>query len=47
MYLDPNSGSILVQAIVGGVVGLGAVLKLYWGKIRSFGRRADADVRPE
>jgi hypothetical protein len=39
MYLDPSSGSILVQAVIGGVVGLGAFLRLYWGKIRSLGRR--------
>jgi hypothetical protein len=33
-YLDPGSGSILIQVLLGGVVGLAAVLKLYWHKIR-------------
>jgi hypothetical protein len=37
-YLDPGSSSILIQVLMGGVVGLAAVFKLYWGKIR--GRRA-------
>jgi hypothetical protein len=32
-YLDPGAGSIIVQAVIAGVIGLAAVLKLYWGKI--------------
>lgn len=32
-YLDPGSGSILIQVLIGGLVGLVAALKLYWGKI--------------
>lgn len=43
MYLDPSSASIVVQAVVGGVVGLGAFLKFYWRRLRSFGR-TDRDV---
>lgn len=38
MYLDPSSASIVVQAVVGGVVGLGAFLKFYWRRLRTFGR---------
>lgn len=41
MYLDQNSGSILVQAIVGGAVGIGAIVKLYWFKLRTLGRRPE------
>lgn len=33
-YLDPGSGSILIQVLLGGFVGLAAILKLYWHKIR-------------
>jgi hypothetical protein len=33
-YLDPGSGSILIQVLLGGVVGLAAIVKLYWHKIR-------------
>jgi hypothetical protein len=44
MYLDPSSGSILVQAVIGGVVGLGAILRLYWGKIRAFGKRGSSSA---
>jgi hypothetical protein len=45
-YLDPGSGSILIQVLLGGLVGLAAVLKLYWSKIRGVipgGRRAPRD----
>ncbi|MBK9979819.1 MAG: hypothetical protein IPP20_18235 [Gemmatimonadetes bacterium] len=47
MYLDQNSGSILVQAIVGGAVGIGAIVKLYWFKLRTFGRRAEDSSRQD
>lgn len=33
-YLDPGAGSVMVQAIIAGLVGGATVLKLYWTKIR-------------
>jgi len=33
-YLDPGSSSVLVQVLLGGLVGVAAVFKLYWHKIR-------------
>lgn len=33
-YLDPGTGSILLQALIGGVAGLGVILKLYWHRLR-------------
>ena len=33
-YLDPGTGSILLQIIIGGVAGLGVVAKLYWHRLR-------------
>ena len=32
-YLDPGSGSIIIQMLVGTLVGVGIVLKLYWQKL--------------
>lgn len=29
-YLDSNSGSIIIQALIGGVVGMGVLRKMYW-----------------
>lgn len=42
-YLDPGTGSIIVQAIIGAVVGAGVVVKVYWRKIRSLfgGKKTD------
>ena len=32
-YLDPGSGSMIVQLLVGGVAAIAVTLKLYWYKI--------------
>ena len=29
-YLDGNSGSIIIQALIGGLAGMGVLLKMYW-----------------
>jgi hypothetical protein len=48
-YLDPGTGSIAIQVILGGIVALLATLKLYWARITSWLRRrpAQPDVAPE
>ena len=33
-YIDPASGSMFIQVIIGALVGVGITLKLYWAKIR-------------
>lgn len=35
-YLDPTSGSILLQVLLGGVAGAVLALKLFWGRILSW-----------
>lgn len=35
-YLDGGSASLLLQLILGGVAGAGAILKIYWHRIKSF-----------
>ena len=32
-YIDPNSGSLILQVVLGGVAGLAVIAKLYWHKI--------------
>jgi hypothetical protein len=34
-YLDPGFGSMVVQIIVAAVVGIGAVGRVYWHKIKA------------
>ena len=43
-YLDPASGSILLQVLLGGIAGCAVFLKLFWGRLRGLfggGRGAD------
>ena len=44
MYLDPGAGSMLLQALAGGLAGLAVVGRLYWARIKRalrVGRRND------
>jgi len=34
-YLDPGSGSMLLQVLLGGVAALAVILKLYWNRFLS------------
>jgi hypothetical protein len=39
MYLDPGSGSVLLQLILAGLLGAGVVVRVFWKKIRGlFGK---------
>jgi hypothetical protein len=33
-YLDPSAGSMLVQALAGGIAGVAVVGKLYWARLK-------------
>ena len=34
-YIDPGTGSFLVQGIIAAVIGVGVTAKLYWSKIKA------------
>jgi hypothetical protein len=34
-YLDPGTGSIIIQAIIAGLFGALFAIKLFWGKIKN------------
>jgi hypothetical protein len=36
LYIDPGSGSYLIQAIIAAVLGAGFFFKNFWVKIKSF-----------
>ena len=43
-YLDPGSGSFLVQLLIATILGLGIALRASWSKIRGwFGIKPKAD----
>lgn len=33
-YLDPGTGSMMLQVILGGIAAVGVAVKLYWHKLR-------------
>ena len=33
-YLDPGTGSMMLQVILGGIAAIGVAIKLYWHKLR-------------
>lgn len=43
-YLDPGSGSMLLQLVLGGLAGLAVIAKLYWHRLLGlFGRHASQE----
>lgn len=39
-YLDPGSGSMFLQVLLGGFAALGVIVRLYWNRWTSWFRRA-------
>jgi hypothetical protein len=35
-YLDPGTGSMILQVLLGGIAGIAVIVKLYWRKIKAF-----------
>ena len=41
-YLDPGSGSIIIQVIIAAILGIGVAMRGSWAKIRGwFGYKSD------
>jgi hypothetical protein len=41
-YLDPGSGSIIVQVLIASLMTVGIVVKLFWKKIKGLFNRSSA-----
>ena len=46
-YLDPGTGSMLVQLLVGGVAAAGVALKLYWHRVLRLLRIRKPEPEPD
>lgn len=46
-YLDPGSGSILLQILLAAILGAGVILRSQWAKIKSLFGRKDASKEDE
>jgi hypothetical protein len=42
-YLDAGSGSLIVQAVIGGVAGVAVAAKLYWRRLTGRFRKQPAE----
>lgn len=43
-YLDPGSGSFIIQILIASLLGIGLAVRTYWSKIKArFGKQAPAD----
>lgn len=40
-YLDPGTGSMVLQALLAGVAGLVVLVKMYWHRFTAFFRRSE------
>jgi len=34
LYIDPGSGSMVIQMLVGALVGVGITVKVYWHRLK-------------
>jgi len=41
-YLDPGSGSVLIQLLIAGLLGAAFIIKAFWSKIKAFFTRSKA-----
>lgn len=42
MYLDPGSGSFIIQMLLAGLLGIAVAIRIYWKKIVAFFRKGNA-----
>ena len=46
-YVDPAASSLILQVVLGGIAGLGVLLRLFWGRIRRWVRREPSPAADE
>ena len=44
-YLDPGSGSMILNIILGLIASVGVGLKIYWGRVKAFFSRSGPDQK--
>lgn len=43
MYLDPGSGSVILQTVLASLLGLGVIVRIFWRKIKSLGGKKELE----
>ena len=42
--IDPGTGSLIIQSIIGAIAAVGVTLKLYWHKLKVFFAKKEQDT---
>jgi nitrate/nitrite transporter NarK len=45
-YLDPGTGSMILQGLIGGIAGGMFAIRIYWGRLKSRFGRAPVSASP-
>ncbi len=40
-YLDPGTGSLIIQSVIAAIAAVGVAVRLYWSRIRSWFQRPE------
>lgn len=43
-YIDPGTGSLIIQGVIGAIAAIGITLKIYWHKVRVFFSKGSKQV---
>ena len=46
-YLDPGSGSFIIQMIIASVAGVAYALKMYWAKVTALFKGRTVEIDPD
>jgi hypothetical protein len=46
-YMDPGTGSYLLQILLAGFLGAGFAVRMFWGRIKTLFSRKDKPVKPD
>ena len=45
-YIDPGTGSLIIQSVIGAIAAIGVTIKLYWHKLKIFFSGRSAPTEP-
>lgn len=46
LYLDPGSGSLIIQLVLALVLGAGVAVKIFWGRIKTLFTGKQPEAQP-
>jgi len=46
LYLDPGSGSLIIQLVIGALLAIGLTIRIFWSRIKAFLLRNKTGAEP-